>query len=107
MGTSKRDVDYDERAAKPGSELRRSGEGTPVAKGKPEQPGTGEKGDARRRDPRINKNSQAQQDDVRDGQVEQGLTRELPPGDSDRDRRDAEGKEALRHQQPVGRRDRH
>ena len=30
-----------------------------------------EKGDARRRDPDINKNSQAQRDDVRDGQNDQ------------------------------------
>jgi hypothetical protein len=90
--------------SKPGSELRREGGGTPVMKGRPDQPAQGEKGDARRRDPRINKNSQAQQDDVRDNMVEQGVSRELPPGDSDRNRRSAEGKEELRHQQPPARR---
>jgi hypothetical protein len=100
-----RDVEYEEtRLSKPGSDVRKSGEGTPVMKGKPQQPSQSEKGDARRRDPRINKNSQAQQDDQRDNFVEQGLTREKDPQDTDRDTRDAEGKEALRHQVPPARR---
>jgi len=97
-----RQRDYDSKAAKPGSKIRRSGEATPVQKGKPEQPAQGEKGDARRRDPRVNKNSQAQQNDARDGMVQQGQNRAMAPTDSDRRTRDNEGSEALRHQRPVG-----
>jgi hypothetical protein len=104
MSNRTRDVEYDTKAAKPGSDIRRSGEATPVMKGKPDQPAQSEKGDARRRDPRINKNSQAQQDDVRDGMVQQGIQREKDPQDTDRSTRDNEGSEALRHMQPAGRR---
>jgi hypothetical protein len=103
MSNRTRDVEYDDKAAKPGSKIRRSGEATPVMKGKPQQPAQSEKGDARRRDPRINKNSQAQQDDQRDGMVQQGKDRKQNPEDTDFDTRDQSGSEALRHMQPQGR----
>jgi len=98
-----RETEHNDKPSRPGSDLRRSGEATPVMKGKPQQPSQAEKGDARRRDPRVNKNSQAQQDDVRDGMVQQGVAKRKDPEDTDHDTRDASGKEALRHMQPVGR----
>ena len=107
MSNRTREPAFADKPSKPGSDLRRSGEATPVLQGKPQQPAQGEKGDARRRDPRVNKNSQAQQNDVRDGMVQQGVAKRQDPEDSDRRTRDFEGSEALRHQQPAGRGTRH
>jgi hypothetical protein len=107
MSNRSREVEYQDKPSKPGSKLRRDGDATPVMKGKPQQPAQSEKGDARRSDPRVNKGSQAQRNDDRDGMVQQGKNRQQAPEDSDRRTRDAEGQEALRHQQPAGRRDVH
>lgn len=105
MSNQPRDVEYDDKAAKPGSDARNGG--TPVMKGKPEQPAQSEKGDARRRDPRINKNSQAQQDDQRDGMVQQGRERNRDASDTDRHTRDQQGEEALRNMHAGGDPQRH
>lgn len=102
MSNRTRNSEYEEKPSKPGSDLRRDGDATPVKTGKPQAPAQSEKGDARRRDPDINKNSQAQQDDARDGMVKQGQNKRQDPNDRDRTTRDNEGEEALRHMRPGG-----
>lgn len=102
MATRTRNSDYEDKPSKPGSALRRDGDATPVKKGKPQAPAQSEKGDARRCDPDVNKNSQAQADDSRDGMVKQGSNKQKAPTDTDRSTRDNEGEEALRHMRPSG-----
>ena len=62
-----------------------------------------EKGDARRRDPDVNKNSQAQKDDVRDGQRDQDQHPKKGGNDKAQDGGDTQGSHSRsRPSQTIG-----